>query len=179
MFFPTNQENKFIPESFHILNVITSPNVMKLVNASVMAQSQGDPGLLLILMLCSGRNSRNMKNRKDKNLPGVFQCMGDTTIRAKLLGVSTFLKPIWYFKLVPERCTNTPRGMFCEEESTWLKKPPKAPGVQEAYPEQHSFCPHPKYHTLRDVKPLVFIRRIIYCSPHTQLKPNWASRPQD
>ena len=165
MFFPTNQENKFIPESFHILNVIISPNVMKLVNASVMAQSQGDPGLLLTLTLCSGRNSRNMKNRKDKNLSGVFQCMGDSSIGAKLLGVSTFLKPIWYFQLVPERCTNTTRRMFCEEESTRLKKPPKAPGVQEAYPEQHSFCPHPKCHTLRDRKPLLFIHRIISLFP--------------
>lgn len=91
--------------------------------------------------------------------------MGDSSIGAKLLGVSTFLKPIWYFQLVPERCTNTTRRMFCEEESTRLKKPPKAPGVQEAYPEQHSFCPHPKCHTLRDVKPLLFIRHIISLFP--------------
>lgn len=48
MFFPTNQENKFIPDLFQISNVMTSPNVMKLVKASVVVQIQKDPGLLLI-----------------------------------------------------------------------------------------------------------------------------------
>ena len=165
MFFPTNQENKFIPELFHFSTVITSPNIMNLVNASVMAQSQGDPGLLLMLMLCSGRNSRNVKDKGDKNPSGVFQYVGDSSTGAKLLGVSTFLKPVWYFQLVPERCTNTPQGISCEEESTRLQEPPKAPGVPEAYPDQHSFCPHPKCHTLRDRKPLLFIHRIISLFP--------------
>ena len=70
MLFPTNPENKCIPESFHISNVITSLNVVKLVNASVMAQSQGDPGLLLVPHALLRSKLQGHEGWEDKNPSG-------------------------------------------------------------------------------------------------------------
>ena len=174
----SNKPGKHIPELFQISNVMTSPNVMKLVKARVVVQIQKDPGLLLIPHAFLRKKPQELKWWESQEaFRSSFPAHGRVAMmRAALgqtlLGFLTFLKPILVFPAGSWKTHRHKTGEIHAEESTLLKGQPKAPEVQKAYLSQHSFCPHPKPHTtLWVIKPL-----LLYSSYHftVPLNCNWS-----
>lgn len=144
-----------------------------------MAQSQGDPGLLLILILCSGRNSRNMKDRETRILQEFSSAWEIAALGQNFLEFPHSWNPSgissWFLKGARTRHKGYPvkrkaHGWKSHRKPQEFQRPTQISTLSVLTPNA----------TLSEIGNLYCLSIIsFHCSPHTQLKPNWTSRPWD